>query len=207
MADELLDQVVATLYESVLEPEKWREAVGLCGLYAGGVDAHMTTIDKQRNVAISAIMAGTMFPLQIPIDYEQYYVQIDPHVNVLRSSPIHHWNSCHQTSTPNFVARSEFYQDFLIPRGLRYGLFAVVDEDEKSIISFVSVRPLDMQPFNEENQAAARRFSGHLQRALRLQAKMQLLQTKAELGAEAINALSISMLIVDEKGKNPALKS
>lgn len=201
MNDDKLDQLIAALYEAVLDPSKWREAVGLCGLYAGGVDAHMTTIGKQRNAAISTIMAGTMFPLQIPVDYEQYYVQIDPHVNILKSSPIHHWNCCHHTSTPNFVDRSEFFQDFLIPRGLRYGLFAVVDEDDKNITTFVSLRPLDMLPFDEENQAAARRFSMHLQRALHLQAKMQVLQTKAELGAEAIDALSISMLIVDENGK------
>lgn len=201
MNDDKLDQLIAALYEAVLNPSKWREAVGLCGYYAGGVDAHMTTIDKQRNIAIAAVMAGTMFPLQIPVDYEHHYVQIDPHVDILRNSAVHQWNCCHHTSTPNFVDRSEFFQDFLIPRGLRYGLFAVVDEDESSITSFVSVRPLDMQPFNAENQAAAQRFSAHLQRALRLQAKMQGLQTKAELGAVAIDALAMSMLIVDAKGK------
>lgn len=201
MNDDKFDQLIAALYEAVIDPTKWRETVGLCGYYAGGVDAHMTTIDKHRNIATVVVMAGTMFPLQIPVDYESYYIQIDPHVNILRNSAINQWNCCHHTSTPNFVDRSEFFQDFLIPRGLRYGLFAVVDEDEDSITTFVNLRPLDMKPFEAENQMAARRFGSHLQRALRLQAKMQGLQTKVELGSVAIDTLALSMLIVDAKGK------
>lgn len=62
------------------------------------------------------------------------------------------------------------------------------------------MRAVDQQPFDYTEQLDAQRFSGHLQRALRLQKHTQNLQAKAELGARAIDALALSMLILDSKG-------
>ena len=59
---------------------------------------------------------------------------------------------------------------------------------------------MGQQPFTSVEQAAAQRFSGHLQRVLRLQKQTLALQTKAELGARAIDTLAFSMLIVAGDG-------
>ncbi|MDD1643095.1 MAG: hypothetical protein LUQ29_07505, partial [Methylococcaceae bacterium] len=48
--DKQLDHLIGVLYETALDPSRWEEAVGLCGHYAGGVDAHLLTIDKNTNI-------------------------------------------------------------------------------------------------------------------------------------------------------------
>jgi len=45
--DKQLDHLIGVLYETTLDPSRWREAVGLCGQYAGGVDAQLLTLDKK----------------------------------------------------------------------------------------------------------------------------------------------------------------
>jgi DNA-binding CsgD family transcriptional regulator len=62
------------------------------------------------------------------------------------------------------------------------------------------MRAVGQEPFDEANQLAAQRFGSHFQRALRMQKHTQNLQTKAELGAMAIDALALSILIVDDNG-------
>jgi len=198
--DKQLDHLIGVLYETALDPSRWREAVGLCGQYAGGVDAHLLTINKNTNIPIASVFAATFFDLQVGADYANYYIAIDPRRDILRDTIVHEWLCCHHTFNQNFVGRNEFYQDFFIQVGARYAMVALVDdnEDYQSIIG-VS-RAVGQQPFDHAEQLAAQRFSGHLQRALRLQKHTQSLHTKAELGARAIDAMALSMLIVDGKG-------
>lgn len=198
--DKQLDHLIGVLYETALDPSRWREAVGLCGQYAGGVDAQLLTIDKTHNIPIAAILAATEFSLQSGADYANYYITIDPRQNIIRDAGIDEWRCCHRTHDQNFVDRNEFYQDFLLYHGCRYVMGAWIDDNEDHHSLLCLFRAVGQQPFELTEQQAAQRFSGHLQRALRLQRHTQSLHTKAELGARAIDALALSMLIVDGKG-------
>ncbi len=198
--DKQLDHLIGVLYESALDPSRWREAVGLCGQYAGGVDAHFLTLDKKHNIPIASVMAGTSFSLQISDDYANHYIAIDPRQNIIRGAAVNEWLCCHHTHDQKFVARNEFYQDFFIRHGARYLMAACVDDNVYDHSVLGVVRAVGQQPFGPAEQLAARSFSGHLQRALRLQKHTQDLHTKAELGARAIDALALSMLIVDGRG-------
>ena len=198
--DKQLDHLIGVLYESALDPGLWREVVKLCGHYAGGVDAHLLTIDKKHNTPITSVVAGTVVPLESGDDYANHYIAIDPRHNMIKGSAVAEWLCCHHSFDQNFVDHNEFYQDFFIYYGVRYAMIAWVDdtEDDHSVLGVV--RAVGQQPFGHAEQQAARRFSGHLQRTLRLQKHTQNLHTKAELGARAIDALAMAMLIVDGNG-------
>ncbi|MGZ5581415.1 MAG: hypothetical protein ACXWGW_20225, partial [Methylobacter sp.] len=145
-------------------------------------------------------MAGTTFSLQSSDDYANHYISIDPRFNIIRGAGVDEWLCCHQFHDRKFVANNEFYQDFFIHHGARYLMLAWVDDNEHDNSILGVVRAVGQLPFDHAEQLAARRFSNHLQRALRLQKHTQNLHTKAELGARAIDALALSMLIVDGKG-------
>jgi DNA-binding CsgD family transcriptional regulator len=198
--DKQLDHLIGVLYETVLDPSLWRETVGLCGLYAGGVDAQLLTTDKKHDDSITQVLAGTEFSPQSGDDYANYYITIDPRISFLRALAVDEWVYCHHMHDQYFVDHSEFYQDFLISHGARFALSAWVDDNEDRQTLLAVFRAVGQQPFEQVEQLAAQRFSGHLQRALRLQKHTQSLHTKAELGARAIDALTLSMLIVDGKG-------
>ena len=198
--DKKLDHLLGVLYETVLDPGRWREALGLCGQYAGSVDAQLLTFNKTTQTLVSAVLAGTLFPEQGNIDYVNYYGAIDPRIKFLSQGAIDEWRLCHDVNSQYFVNHSEFYQDFLIAYDARYAMNGRIDENHNQYTSLGLLRAVGQQPFGDAEQRAAQRFSGHLQRALRLQQHTQALHAKAELGAKAIDALALSMLIVDGKG-------
>jgi DNA-binding CsgD family transcriptional regulator len=197
--DKQLDHLIGVLYETVLDPSRWKEALGFCGHYAGSVDSQLITFNKKADTIVSAVLAETHFPDQGNIDYVNNYAAIDPRIKYCKSGSMGEWRCCHEVNNQHFVDYNEFYQDFLIAYGARYVMMGRIDESHDQFSVFGFLRAVGQQPFDDTNQQAAQRFSGHLQRALRLQEHTQNLHTKVELGARAIDALALSMLIVDSQ--------
>lgn len=195
--DDQLNHLIGMLYETVVNPDLWQEVIGLCGRYAGGIDAQFFTIDKRHNTLTAAVLAETAFPSEGGIEYTDYYVNIDPRQKSMQTAGLNQWICCHHSYDQFFFDHNEFCQDFLVRYGCRYVMGAWVDDSETHRSQLIALRAVGQKPFERADQLAAQRFSGHLQRALRLQAHTQNLQNKAELGAMAIDALALCMLIVD----------
>jgi hypothetical protein len=166
----------------------------------GGVDGQLCTIRKENLAPTTYVLAGTTFSLEAGADYANHYIPIDPRNDMIRNGAVGQWQCCHHFLDQNFVGRNEFYQDFLIPHDVRYAMVAIVDDNDVDFTTFGSMRAVGQQPFDEAGQLAAQRITSHLQRVLRMQKHTQNLHAKAELGARAIDALALSMLIVDNKG-------
>jgi DNA-binding CsgD family transcriptional regulator len=198
--DKQLDHLIGVLYETALDPSRWQEAIGLCGLYTGSVEAGLLRVDKNTGIATSNVLGETFFDLSVVDSYMDHYMALDPRQYLVPDMIIHEWLCCHHFYDQHFVNHSEFFQDYFISLGARYSMFALVDDSQEHQHFVGLSRAIGQQPFGHAEQLAAQRFSGHLQRALRLQKHTQSLQTKAELGARAIDALALSMLIVDGKG-------
>ena len=199
--DKKLDDLIGVLYETVLDPNRMKEAVGLCGLYAGGVDAQLMTIDKKTGLVMQSLLAETHFSVQGEADYVNHYMAIDPRLCIITQGHVGEWLRCSDVNSENFVKHNEFYQDFLLYYGARYSMVGRLYEDEAQYTSIGALRATNQQPFGDAEKRAAQRFESHFQRVLRLQKHTHALQTKAELGAMAIDALALSMLIVDNKNR------
>jgi DNA-binding CsgD family transcriptional regulator len=198
--DKELDQLIGLLYETVIDPSLWGEAMELCARYAGGIAAHMLTIDKQLNQPIFSVHGGEITNDDNASDYANYYINLDPRIKMIEDLAVHDWWFCHAYFDQQFVNRSEFYQDFLIPNSARYSMGACVDDDTGRHTVIGLMRTAKQSAFGEAERSAAKRFSGHLQRALRLQNHTQTIQTKAATGARAIDALALAMVIVNGTG-------
>jgi DNA-binding CsgD family transcriptional regulator len=197
--DNRLDYLVEVLYESILDNSRWNEAMELCARYAGGIAAVMFTLDKHLNTPVFSVQGGEITNPENASEYLNHYMSIDPRMTRMMSgSGVGVWQNCHTYFDKQFVNRNEFYQDFLIPNGGRYTLAAWVDDGPGQHTAIGLQRSADQLQFGEAELMAAQRFSGHLQRALRLQSHTQQLQAKAEMGARAIDALALAMFIVDD---------
>lgn len=163
MNDKSLDHLIDVLYETVLNPALWREAVGLCGRYAGGVDAMLLTLEKRQHTPITSVLAATEFSLQSGADYTHHYMAIDPRLNMLRDTGVNDWRCCHHTYDQNFVNHNDFYQDFFIYHGARYTMASWVDDNEEDHTLLALFRAVGQKSFDNTQQLAAQRFSGHLQ--------------------------------------------
>ena len=200
--DKQLDYLIGMLYETVLNPTLWSEVLGLCASYTDSAAAHMLVIDKQFSHPVFSAFGGDAMNLENESAYIDHYMSVDPRMtsNMMNNAAAHEWRCCHNYLSNQVISRSEFYQDYLIPHSGRYSMGAYVDDNRDQHTLIGLLRKVDQPPFGNEEQMAAQRFSGHLQRALRLQRHTHDLHTKAELGARAIDALALSMLIVDSKG-------
>lgn len=202
MEDEQLDYLIGILYETALDPSLWSEAMELCARFTGGILGHMLTIDKRLNQPIFSAAGGDFATLENESGYVDYYMSIDPRMtsNMMDSAAVHEYRFCHAYLNKKFVNTNEFYQDFLIPAGGRYSMGAWVDDSDTHHTLIGLHRRVDQPLFGDTERMAAQRFSRHIQRALRLQTHTRSLQSKAELGARAIEAMSLAMLIVDASG-------
>lgn len=109
--------------------------------------------------------------------------------------------------------RAGFSQDFWLPQGIHSAFAAVLctpDDCGMPLVAMGLYRGNDRRAFTNEETGHIKRITPHLARALRLRHRARALQVKAELGAQAIDALGFPLLIVDAKGKlfhlNPGAK-
>ncbi len=198
--DNQLSNLIGLLYEAVIDSNRWKDTIGLCGKYIGGVDTQLISFDKKTNTPISAVIAETEFPISESENYVNYYGLIAPRLHYFLSGSLGEWRSCHDIiHNQSFIDKSEFYQDFLLPLGARYAIAGRIDENETTCSILGVIGAVNQRPFDEVAQLAAKRLTPHLQRAIRLHKHTQALQIKAELGAMAIDAFDLSMIIVDSK--------
>jgi len=202
MNDKALEHLIGEIYETALNPGLWPEVMTLCARQVNGIAAHIMTVDKRRQYPKFLVAAGDG-DLPAPENqshYLNYYLKIDPRMQAMETAKLHEWRYCTHYMDQQFVNRNEFYQDFLLPSGGRYAMGAWIDDGdaEKTVLG---LHRCQGQPeFSEGERRIAEQFSSHLQRSLRLQRHTQALQDKAWLGARAIDALNLPMLIVDATG-------
>lgn len=199
--DHELNNVIHSLYETILEPELWRKAVGLCGKYAGGLDSMFLRVDKNSHSVTEGILATTEFPLLSEATYFQYYASIDPHKTMSTYNDFGKWFNSSDIYGSEYVKRSEFYQDFLIPHGARYVMNAVIADSDDQYGIFSVVRGAKQKPFNNDNQKSAQRLNSHLNRVFRLQHKTRQLQQQTNSGSIVLDALPFGVVIVNSFGK------
>jgi DNA-binding CsgD family transcriptional regulator len=201
MADNItLDHLLGVLYETVLDHSRWHEAVNLCGQYMGADDAVLFHIEKKTQQVTAFVTPERTFALENTDTYTQHFAPLDPLAPTMAQSKVDAWVCCHHICDDIVVSQSEFYQDFLLPNGIRYRLGARIDDTPEFMAMLGSVRGIGQASFELANVQAAQRFSGHLQRVLRLQRHTEQLQAKVDLGAMAIDALSLSLWVVNATG-------
>ncbi|WP_160167667.1 helix-turn-helix transcriptional regulator [Methylomonas sp. MK1] len=197
--DEKLSQLIGVLYETVMAPERMTETLEYCSDYIGANGAHLLITDKATGRIRKEFYGGSYIDSQDFTAWVNGYLLEDPRMTsgMMANIGVNEWRFCHTFLDDGFVARNPLYQEFLIPIGVRYTLGGLVDETTDSKIMLGFFRAQEQSPFGIQEQAAAKRISPHLQRALRLNSHTQHLQAKAELGVTAIEALAWPLLIVD----------
>jgi DNA-binding CsgD family transcriptional regulator len=193
-----LDFVIASLYESVLDPNSLQEALGFCGLYAGASDALIMNFDKKTELPVNAVLAGLSQSFDCIDDYVNHYSTIDPRAYINKAS-IKEWRCCHKINNQHFVDHNEFYQDYLLPLDARYLMVTRAYEDDDQYTLHGLVGSVSQGPFYVTNILAANRIFDHLQRTLRLNKQTQQLQAKIDLGAIAIDNIELSMILVNDR--------
>ena len=174
--DELVDYIIGILYETILDPERWKEAVRLCSYYVSRFDTSELIIDNVNNTLSYAVLAGIEFSDQVISDYTNYYLNYELTKNNHLEIDILGGFYAPFVQNTSFVNHNKFFQDFF----LRHAVPIILDN-------------LD----SDNKEQNAQKFTRHLQRVLAIQKHTQALSNRISTSSLTIEAFKLPMLIVN----------
>jgi hypothetical protein len=94
----------------------------------------------------------------------EYYGGLDPRVNLVNNHAANTWVACQDHFNEVYVSRSEFFQDFPIPNGLRYMFGTRIASAGCDDVLVALVRAAGRTPFTARNRGEE--FVALLQRVI-----------------------------------------
>lgn len=118
LSDENLNHLTHLIYETLEDHSVWEKFFNLLCESIGAFALHVVAHDKS-NGALS-YSAGFNMPPQGELDYLHKYQFIDPRVPALLPKPALEWIHDHEIVSEETMAVHPFYQEFMIPYGVKY---------------------------------------------------------------------------------------
>lgn len=199
MSQERFDSLVEGFYEAALNPDTWDAT--LLGL-ARACDAdnfHLMACPVGRAVPSFSLTWG-MDPA-MEASYKLHYAGIDPRRKAVQSRDDGQWLACHRHFDTQVVGRHEFFQDYLIPNGIRYLVGSRVVRCDGIDVLYGMHRAPGRPPFEGEALALLQRLTGHFQRASRLWLRTAGLREQAARGALLLDGVENGVLALDRCGQ------
>lgn len=162
------DRIVSSAYEAVLSPDRLVSALDAMTRFLDGDTCHLVGWDRSTLEPVLSLACG--LPDEIGPEYAAHYTRLDPRLQLsFRMAPGASL-ACHKHFTPEFVSRSEFYQDYLIPHtGLHYLLGATdLVPGGQDLLVVGLHRHVGHAHFSDEEIGWFERFVPHFSRVLRI---------------------------------------
>lgn len=197
-SEKTYNELVSLLYEAVEHNQPWSRFYQLLS-DALGTGIYSLALDKKHGTL--SYSDGANLPDEGELGYIQKYQAIDPRMPFMLQVPPLEWLHDHLLLDDHFVAQDPFYQDFLIPLGLRYvsGIKIIDDDDVTLIFSYLS-RP-DQGPMPAEGLAFTNRLLPHMHRAARMVVRNFTYSTQALVGHALVNKLHQPVILTTIDGQ------
>lgn len=205
------DAIVGALYRAALEPQRWAGALRAVAKVVGADTFNLIGWDPVAQRPTFNHFERDLFAREFAL-YEEHYGALDPRralaTDLLPGSAV----ACNQHFDERFVSGNEFYQDYLIPNGMRYVLGGCVLKEPHGEVSIGLLRANGRPPYGEAELRQLTQLLPHVRRAVELYVQEQrrgapLLAASTNPGAlagpdaAALEAVSIGLVAVDANGK------
>jgi DNA-binding CsgD family transcriptional regulator len=194
------DQLIGDLYETALNQDGFLETIQRVAEWVGADIFHMYSVDAHNDVPRFSYYTpqATNFGAMIA-RYVEYYRSLDPRVNLVNGHAANTWFACQDHFNEGYVSRSEFFQDFLIPNGLRYMFGSRIASEGCDDVLVALVRAAGRPAFTQRNREELASVSGHMQRAIRCWQGASELHHSAAIGAEMSAQLNVAAIVLDRQ--------
>lgn len=183
--------LIAAIYDAGADFRCWPEAMRLMAqaFHAPAVVFGSTS----RRAEEVFIIAPEIDPIQNE-RYASYYHRVNPIWQRVASSPVGSVQTDTMMVPRREFARTEFFNDFLLPQDLGSMLGATTNAERSRQLSVVVQR---RREFGRDEIALYRRLLPHLQRAIQLNVKLELLNLQCAASAEMLHQLDRGAFFVD----------
>jgi DNA-binding CsgD family transcriptional regulator len=194
---ERFDHVVSAVYEAALQPALWPYALdAVAGLLSCDLfHCFVWDLQEERPLMTWASPSATS---ALHRGYDVYYGRIDPRrrfSEVLEPGTVF---ACHHQLDEKFVANDEFYQDFLIPGGMRYMVGSTLAFDAGSRTSLALLRATGRPEFSADDMTSARRIAPHLRRCMEMMLRQRDVADALAAGDRALDGLDMAVAVLDD---------
>jgi DNA-binding CsgD family transcriptional regulator len=194
------ENLIALFYESAASPSRWGHALTAFANAADALDAHIVALDKTTNEPL--LVVGHRGPLRdILAEHSSGWAVRDPLITGTLSTPMVPGSLM---LSQDYLTRAEpahqaFYQDVLIPRGLRHQA-AWILEASPAVHAVVALHR-NGPAFNRASLQSWDGVIGHLQRAVRLGMRLGQLEAQATRLGHVAERARLPYLLVDAAGR------
>ena len=209
-----MSQILRTLsdklYESLLTPDEWHQALDLLRKTLDGVVYHHFTIHKDTREVVSSVISETVNPKHLA-EYEQHLSRLDPRIPLIMKTPLGGVMWDHQHLSQAEIERHPVYAEFLKPQGYRHTVAIPLQDVGNTREVLAILRADDQRPFDLSHDLLIEQLLPDLQRTARLRNQLQHQRQgglMAQSAWDALRALPQAMMLVDGQCKlhyaNPA---
>jgi DNA-binding CsgD family transcriptional regulator len=183
--------LVAAIYQAGADFRCWPDAMRLMA-QAFHAPAVLFANNSQR-IEELFIIAPQVDPVQLE-RYASYYHDINPIWRHALSAPAGAVKTDTMLVPRQEFARTEFFNDFLLPQDHGSMLGVLAHADRSRLLNVVVQR---RREFERDDIALYRRLTPHLQRAVQLNVRLELLNLQCAASAEMLHQLDKGAFLVD----------
>jgi len=198
MQPERLDAIIADLYEAAFDPDRWDDALLNVAQLQSADNYHLMVWNPAQPHPLHSLTWG--MDAAVEAAYRAHYGAIDPRRLLAAQLPDGEWLACHRYFPEREVARHEFFQDYLIPGGIRYLMGTRLTRHNGFDIYFGMHRAPGRPAFSDGDVAAMDRLTGHFQRVMRLWLETESLRQRVALGERALDAFGSGVFAINATG-------
>lgn len=193
---EALDEMIVQFYDAILDPGALERALIEFDRWIGSRVAHMVGWDGRTQSATVNLLTRPEY-MHAGDAYADYYGRIDPRRALARTQPAGKPFLCSDYFDNRFVTRSEFYQDLLIPNGVRYILGGCVYREDALDIYLVFNHTVGQPTFSPQQVQAVGRLMPHLQKMLKLMVRSESLREGLVAGEMALESMDQAIVVLN----------
>lgn len=190
-----VDGLIAGIYAAAIGQVAWSDCLHRVS-QAYGLWVVQFFAVSSRGAVLFSFEGGAATP-ETAFDWFHKYHRMDPRAELVGRSPVGYWIACDEHFDDEYVAKSPFYQDFLIPYGGRYVYGAKVLEDESQAVVIAFHRGRDSVQLDRGERSDLERIAWHVKEAFKLQsATAQAAQGRA-LGLAVLERMRQPLVVLD----------
>jgi DNA-binding CsgD family transcriptional regulator/PAS domain-containing protein len=192
-------ELVATLYQSAVEPSLWPTVLDQLALAFEAHSGHVIVMTKDERPPTR--LAGNGWSDTAQQLYQEHYVFTDPYLGAQRAGFSTGVLLTQDVLPTEAWADQEIYYDFTRHHGGAYhSMAATVDLHDDLQAALVVFRLRDAEPFDERSRIEMAGIARHGEAALRLRQRLDGSFTGASIRSAVLDGLQHGVVVVDARG-------
>lgn len=193
-----IDELIASFYQAASGRGSWNTSLHALATQLDCMVVQLVGVDLRRG-CLTFSFEGGVGPAEGVIDYARKYHRLDPHAQYLEPKPVGTMVAYSREFSPALIDRHPFYQDFLIPYGVRHSHGAKLFQDESTTALLGMHRAVGKEAIDGSDWQVAEQLCFHLQRAIEIYLGMQPTFAHAAVGRDTLDRMTAPVFLIDER--------